>query len=128
MGVSDQNRRAYQLLTAREQYIGEYTPEVSELETRLYDIQAAGALDTEGLEELAQIHTRLAEIQRPLTTEGGIDTEIRNILGTGYPNKYSGYRPKDLYSLVSGWAKTARYRLRAWCACDWGFLGVARYA
>ena len=96
LSAGDQNRRAYQLLTAREQYIGEYTPEVSELETRLYDIQAAGALDTEGLEELGQIHTRLAEIQRPLTTEGGIDAEIRKCIGTGYPNKYSGYRPKDL--------------------------------
>ena len=67
LSARDRDRRAYQLLTAREQYIGEYTPEVSELESRLYDIQAAGALDTEGLEELGQIHTRLAEIQRPLT-------------------------------------------------------------
>ena len=96
LSAGDQNRRAYQLLTAREQYIGEYTPEVSELETRLYDMQAAGALDTEGLEELGQIHTRLAEIQRPLTTEEGIDAEIRSVLGTGYPNRYKHYRPKDL--------------------------------
>ena len=93
LSVREQNRRAYQLLTAREQYVGEYTPEVSELETRLYDMQAAGALDTEGLEELAGIHTRLAEIQRPLTTEGGIDAEIRSVLGPDTPTDIGDIDP-----------------------------------
>ena len=97
LSVREQNRRAYQILTAREQYIGEYTPEVSDLETRLYDIQAAGALDTEGLEELAGIHTRLAEIQRPLQGEQGIDAEIRNVLGPDTPTNIADIDPR-IYS------------------------------
>ena len=97
LSARDRDRRAYQILTAREQYIGEYAPEVSELETRLYDMQAAGVLDTEGLEELGQIHTRLAEIQRPLTTEGGIDAEIRNVLGPDTPTDIADIDPR-IYS------------------------------
>ena len=97
LSARDRDRRAYQLLTAREQYIGEYTPEVSELESRLYDIQAAGALDTEGLEELGQIHTRLAEIQRPLQGEEGIDAEIRKALGPDTPTDIADIDPR-IYS------------------------------
>ena len=37
------------MLTAREQYLGEYTPEITDLETRIYDIQGAGIPDPEGL-------------------------------------------------------------------------------
>ena len=101
LSVGDRDRRAYQLLTAREQYIGEYTPEVSELESRLYDIQAAGALDTEGLEELGQIHTRLAEIQRPLQGEEGIDAEIRKALGPDTPTNIADIDPR-IYSRSYG--------------------------
>ena len=45
MGVREQQRQAYQMLTARESYLGEYTPEITDLETRIYDIQGAGIPD-----------------------------------------------------------------------------------
>ena len=49
MGARQQQRQAYQMLSAREQYLGEYTPEITDLETRIYDIQGAGIPDPEGL-------------------------------------------------------------------------------
>ena len=85
MGVRQQTRQAYQMLTARQQYLGEYAPEISDLETRIYDIQGAGIPDPEGLEEIAQAEARLSEIRRPLTDRGGIDAQIRGVLGADAP-------------------------------------------
>ena len=85
MGVRQQTRQAYKMLTAREQYLGEYAPEISDLETRIYDIQGAGIPDAAGLEEISQAHTRLSEIRRPLEGQRGLDAQIRNLLGADAP-------------------------------------------
>ena len=85
MGVREQTQQAYQMLTAREQYLGEYAPEISELETRIYDIQGAGIPDAAGLEEISQAQTRLSEIRRPLEGQRGLDAQIRAVLGADAP-------------------------------------------
>ena len=83
MGVRQQTRQAYQMLTARQQYLGEYAPEITDLETRIYDIQGAGIPDPEGLEEIAQAEARLSEIRKPLVER--IDPQIRQVLGADAP-------------------------------------------
>ena len=96
MGVRQQTRQAYKMLTARQQYLGEYAPEITDLETRIYDIQGAGIPDPEGLEEIAQAEARLSEIRRPLTDRGGIDAQIRGVLGVDAPVDLADVDPSVL--------------------------------
>ena len=95
MGVREQTRQAYQMLSARQEYLGEYAPEISDLETRIYDIQGAGIPDPEGLEEIAQAEARLSEIRRPLVER--IDPQIRQVLGADAPRDLADVDP-SVYS------------------------------
>ena len=75
--------------------MGEYTPEITDLETRIYDIQGAGIPTTEGLEEIAQAEARLSEIRRPLVER--IDPQIRQVLGVDAPRDLADVDP-SVYS------------------------------
>ena len=82
----DRDRQLYQLLTAREEYLGGYAPEMRDLETRIYGIHSAGIPDAAGLEEIAQAEARLSAIRRPLEGEQGLDAQIRGVYGADAPH------------------------------------------